>query len=105
MKTLKVLPEAYDDLDQAIGWFYEHADDPELGLRLRALFMAEARRIQLDPELHSCVYKQFRHVVLRPFKYLLYYRMTDDAVVLVLLVHGARNPRYIQNQLNNRKIP
>ncbi len=103
MRTLRVLPEAYDDLDQAISWFYHHTDDPNLNLRFRALFKEEANAILRDPEIHSMVYKKFRHVVLHPFKYLLFYRITSEEVVIVLLVHGARNPRYVQKQLNLRK--
>lgn len=90
------------DLDEAVGWLIEKSGDPALGTSLRRLFSSETRWIQRNALVPRIVYKRFRKVVLRPFKYLLFYRIHRNTVVIVLMVHGARDPRFIREQLRVR---
>jgi plasmid stabilization system protein ParE len=102
MNRARIIVEVFSDMREAVDW-YDLRDD-ELGDRLENEFYAALSKIAAHPLMHQSVYKEFRRVLLKPFPYLLYYRLDGGTVVVVLLFHAARNPHRARNLLDHRRF-
>jgi len=51
---------------------------------------------QRYPLAFRLVYRTFRRVLLRRFPYALFYQFTEDRIVVVAVLHQARDPRVVQ---------
>ena len=101
MKKLRILPEVWDDLDEAVAW-YDHQGGKELGDRFAAAFDAELEAIAELPRNHRKLYKDFSRVFAKPFPYAIYFRTYQDWVVVTLLWHTARNPDDLRSAFRKR---
>ena len=84
-------PRFLDDLDDAYTWIAPDSERAAERLldriaatieRLRQFPMTGALRENLAPELRS--------IRVRPFRHLIFYRIGEDEIVLIRLLHGAR---------------
>ncbi len=55
-------------------------------------------RIQDRPHLYAEEYKQVRRVGLRRFPYVVYYRIIEETVEIIAVVHGSRDPKHWQSR-------
>ncbi len=101
MKRLRVLPEVWDDLDEATAW-YDQQGGKELGDKLAAAFDAQLEPIAALAGTHRLLYKQFSRVFAMPFPYAIYFRIAGDWVVVTLLWHTAKNPADLKVTLDER---
>jgi len=101
MRHLRVLPEVWDDLDEAVSW-YDEQGGKVLGDRFAAAFDAQLEPIAEMAVTHRRVYKQFSRVFAKPFPYAIYFRIHEDWVVVTLLWHTARNPEDLKSSLDER---
>jgi plasmid stabilization system protein ParE len=51
---------------------------------------------QRYPLAFRLVHRTFRRVLLRRFPYALFYQFTEDRIVVVAVLHQARDPRVVQ---------
>jgi plasmid stabilization system protein ParE len=100
MKHSRVISAAFADLREAVDWYDLH--NFEIGSRLIAEFHVCVQKVTAQPLLYHPVYKEFRRVLLKPFPYLLYFRLDGETVVVMLLLHAARNPRLVRSLLDQR---
>jgi plasmid stabilization system protein ParE len=99
--SVRLLPELVDDAHEAFVWYETAATG--LGHEfLRSYFIALAS-VQRQPLLHRKVYQRFRRILLERFPYVLYFQVDQDSIVILLLIHGARDPVLIRRSLRNRK--
>ncbi|MHB1080124.1 MAG: type II toxin-antitoxin system RelE/ParE family toxin [Prosthecobacter sp.] len=101
MKQLRVLPEVWDDLDEAVAW-YDQQGGKEVGDKMAAAFDAQLEPIAAQAGTHRLIYKQFSRVLAKPFPYAIYFRIQDDWVVVTLLWHTAKNPEDLRSTLSER---
>ncbi len=101
MKQIRILPEVWDDLDEAASWYIQK-EDRELGRRFVAAFRSQLPEIASFAGTHRLIYKEFSRVFAKPFPYAIYFRIKDDWVVVTLLWHTAKNPADLKNTLNER---
>ncbi len=101
MKQLRVLPEVWDDLDEAVEW-YDQQGGKEVGDKLAAAFDAQFEPIAAQAGTHRLIYKQFSRVFAKPFPYAIYFRIKDEWVVVTLLWHTAKNPEDLKLTLSER---
>lgn len=78
------------DLAEASQWY--EAQRPGLGREFLDAAQDAARRIMAAPKGYAVVYKDRRRVLFARFPYSLVYRLIDDQVVVVAVVHAKRNP-------------
>jgi hypothetical protein len=95
MKQIRVLPEVWDDLDEAVTW-YDQQGGKELGDKLEPIAALAGT--------HRLIYKQFSRVFAKPFPYAIYFRIKDDWVVVTLLWHTAKNPTDLKSTLTERDL-
>lgn len=81
---------AKDELEEAAAWY----EDRQRGLGEEFLSeIAEAIDLAaLHPERHPFVLQGVQRAVLRRFPYAVYFRRRDQALVILAVFHGRRNP-------------
>lgn len=79
------------DLSEAFAYLELNA--PEQVDRLYGLFLeAVARAIPRMPNAYAPLFKHYRHIYLRPFKYYVAYQVTKETIDILAVRHGAERP-------------
>jgi plasmid stabilization system protein ParE len=86
-----VRPLAESDIAQAASWYERH----RAGLGLRFLDATDRLfdRLRISPLQFPLVSTDMRRALLHTFPYAVYFRVTDDAVVIFAVLHMRRDPR------------
>lgn len=91
MTPLVVRPAAAADIHDAYRWY--EAQRPALGER----FLTEVDRVMHSiterPARYSIVHRETRRALLRRFPYAVLYRVLDDTIFVVAVMHGSQNPK------------
>ena len=101
--ALRFLPEIVDDVMAGYAWYEEKA----LGLGEEFLRMAYACASELpqNPLMYPKVYGEFRRRLLRRFPYGVYFGIKEHEVIVFGVFHCARDPRTVQESLQDRGDP
>ena len=99
--NVRVLPEAFEDLWEAVDWYNERRDG--LGDEFEDLFYSSVQSIQRNPLIHGTVYRAFRRRILKRFPYSVYYRIHKEEIIVSLIFHLARNPATMSRILRSRE--
>ena len=86
---LRVSREAHADITEAVDWL--RARSEELPVRFRAELEAVYGSIVEYPDMYPVVYRRFRRALLRKFPYSVFYVVEPAAIVVMGVVHQARN--------------
>jgi len=99
-RRLVVSPEAEADLDAVCSWY----DAEKLGLsrELRVDFAEALRSISAHPLLPAMQYRKARRVLLKRFRYHLYYAVTADYINIIAFVHAHRHPKEWRRSIRSR---
>jgi hypothetical protein len=101
MRTLRLVSEVFTDLERAAKW-YRRAGGPPLAHRFSEAFYLAVEHLPSARLYPNPSYKEFRRIFVPEFPYKTYFRLTLNEVVIVLLIHSARNPRRVQRLLDKR---
>jgi plasmid stabilization system protein ParE len=101
MMPVRVLPEAFEDLAQAVDWYHRRRDG--LGDEFAELFFLSVQAIARNPRLRPQAYRDFRRHLLKRFPYCVYYRIHQQEIIVALIYHQARNPKILQRLLRERE--
>ncbi len=90
--SIKLLPIAYNDLQEAKKWYNEKRED--LGEEFKKAVNAEIEHIKRHPEHYQRIYKDLRQALLTRFPYAIFYSIesSKDRVVIFAVLHTRRNP-------------
>ncbi len=77
------------DLAEALAWYEEQA--PELGDGFREESAAVLRRLAHEPMIYRVRFADIRRLNLRRFPYGTFYFVTDETVIVIGVLHGARD--------------
>ena len=100
-RALRINPRLVDDAHEAFSW----CENVSTGLGhdfMRALEAAVFAAWR-NPLLYRRVFQGFRRILLHRFPYALYFHADNRVVRILLLTHGARNPRHISASVRQRK--
>jgi plasmid stabilization system protein ParE len=84
--------EAEKDLINAATWF---AGEVGIDLADRFIDLIESTIQQLaeNPEHYAVVHKNYRQCVIRPFSYIVTYRIKSHSIEILAVTHGSRDPK------------
>jgi plasmid stabilization system protein ParE len=103
--TRIVLPEAEDELREAMRWY--EARRSGLGLEFLGVIEDAMSRVTSTPlawpEWQDA--PRYRRMVLRRFPYLLFYEIRGDTVEFVAVAHARRRPGYWLSRLGPPSKP
>lgn len=57
-------------------------------------------RIETMPKMYAIVLRSVRRAKVRTFPYLIYYRLLDDRIEVIGVLHGSRNPKLWRERIN-----
>ena len=91
-----VRPSAQSDLDAAVMWYEEQQSG--LGLRFLDVIDQVLRRVRETPLQFPLIAADVRRALSPTFPYAVYFRATDDIVVILAVLHLRREPRKWRGQ-------
>ena len=99
--TVEFTREARQDILEAFLWY----EQQRIGLGDEfTLCLDEAReRMTHYPQAGQQAYTHYRRCLLRRFPYVLYYRLIQDRMIVVGVLHVKRQPQTIQERLSRNK--
>ena len=86
-----VRPAAAADIDEAFLWY--DGQRPGLGHEFLAAAQTLIDAVAQYPLRYPVARRNTRRALLRRFPYAIYFRIYDEAIVVVACMHGRRNPR------------
>jgi len=94
---LRLRAEAELDLADAALWY--EAQCPGLGHQLLDEVLAVFSSISKMPLSCQIVHRNTRRALVHRFPFGIYYRVEGNAIVVVAIMHGSRNPRRWKSRL------
>ena len=96
---IAVHPEADAESVEAVDYY--RARKPDLGLRFVNQLATVFSEIERHPERWPADEKGSRHIKLKGFPYLVFYRVRGDFVRVLAVSHGARKPGYWEDRISD----
>jgi plasmid stabilization system protein ParE len=91
------LPSALADVGTAYAWY--EAESRGLGVEFVEAVQAALERILEFPLASPVAHRDARRHLLERFPYCLYYRVVGEGLVVVALLHAARDPDRTETRL------
>jgi plasmid stabilization system protein ParE len=91
VKPARFRLEAEADVAAAFEWYERQR--PGLGDAFRRALDIAVAAVEDHPEGYAVLYRNTRRALLPRFPYGLYYRILDDNIAVVAVLHGKRHPR------------
>jgi plasmid stabilization system protein ParE len=90
-------PEAETEMEEA----YETlaAVREQLARAFVAIVDAKLQLLSINPKIHQKVFGEVRRAVLKKFKYVIYYYVEGNDLVVISVFHGNRDPRIWQDRV------
>jgi len=95
-------PEVLEEIAEAIEYLEQQR--PGTGARFRGEIDAAIARLQAFPHLARVRHRDVRLAVLRSFDYLIAYRMRDDEIRILAVLHGSRPPLTLERPGQRRVV-
>jgi plasmid stabilization system protein ParE len=89
MRSPVLSVDVRQDLIEAYAWYEKQ--NPGLGDRFLAAVKTTIFEICKSPEIHGFVLDDIRATLADPFPYVVYYRMLTDDILVIAVLHGARD--------------
>jgi plasmid stabilization system protein ParE len=86
-----VRPLAESDIDQAAHWYEDQR--PGLGLRFLDVVDLVMDRIRTAPLQFPSIAANVRRALLHTFPYAVYFRVTEETIIVLAVLHLRRDPR------------
>lgn len=91
--------EALAEFREAANYYDEQVD--HLGDRFVGQIEAGTARVLINPLMPRCFYRECRKVKADKFPYLVIYRVKNDVVQVLAIMHTSRHPDYWKSRLKN----
>jgi toxin ParE1/3/4 len=98
---LVIRPEAEADALAAFRWYNEQV--PGLGQEFLAEIDRALATIQANPEVSRKLHRAFRRVLTRRFPYGVFYVVHAERIVVVAILHTARDPQLWKKRSKNAR--
>ncbi len=99
MTSVWFLPSALDDVRTAYAWY--EGERPGLGDEFLEAVQSALDRILGFPLASPVVHRDARRSLVERFPYCVYYRVAGDGLVVVALLHAARDPDVPESRIRS----
>jgi len=96
MKAILFHPDAEAELIDAAVYYEQQQKD--LGKRFLTSIQDGINRIQINPSLYPIVYLDFRRCLIKTFPFDILFRIIQDRIVIIAVMHLHREPNYWKNR-------
>jgi plasmid stabilization system protein ParE len=87
-----VRPAAAADIEEAFAWYERQRSG--LGHEFLEALQATVDDVAGHPVKHPVIHRDTRRALLHRFPYGIFYRVYDEALVVVACMHGRRDPKH-----------
>ena len=87
---VEILPDAQADLTVARNWYDRQLAG--LGDRLVAAIETALKRVRQMPMMYAQEHRNIRSAGVNGFPFVLYYRIVDELIEVVAILHGSQSP-------------
>ena len=88
--TVRLTPEAEQDVDEAIRWYDQKSTT--LGDEFLKYVNKRIESIERNPEMYPRVHRKMRRALLERFPYQVLFEIDSNEVVVYAIYHCARDP-------------
>ena len=99
MYKLRTHPEADAELDEQLGYLRERT--LWQATRFADAFHGSLMRLRSHPTLSHFVWKEFRRYNIPGFSHAIIYRVEEDAIYVVAVIHEKRHPDYWKHRIDD----
>jgi plasmid stabilization system protein ParE len=96
-RSFIIQPDAEADIEAARDWYEQQK--PGLGTTFVAAIDSCFRRIQAMPGIYAVVARGVRLARIQRFPYVVLYRLTDDTIEVLAVMHTSRDPQTWQSRI------
>ena len=96
-RSLRIQPQAELDVSDAAAWYEEQR--PGLGIELLQELDSVMQRVVQSPFQFPLIQNEVRRALLRRFPYSAYFRVSDETVDLIAVLHQHRDPSTWQQRI------
>jgi plasmid stabilization system protein ParE len=89
---LLLRPAAAADIEEAYGWYERQREG--LGEEFLTSVEATLRDIVAHPTIYAVIHRETRRALLHRFPYGISYRLYDETVIVIAVMHGRRDPKH-----------
>lgn len=86
-----VRPEAEADIEEVAVWYESQRQG--LGQEFLGEVLGLCETIAENPAMYPVVHRHTRRALIRRFPFGVYFRIEDEQVIIVAVIHGSRHPR------------
>lgn len=90
-RTVRLRAEAETDLAEAAAWYENRR--PRLGRDFLNEISASLSGISERPFIYPEILRDTRRALIRRFPFGIYYRIENDEIVVIAVLHASRSPR------------
>lgn len=94
--TVHIRPDAEMDIEEAAIWYEKQRKG--LGDEFLDEVLNAVKVISENPYIYAVVLRQTRRALIHRFPFALYYRIEEDSLVVVAVIHGSRHPKRWQTR-------
>ncbi len=97
--TFKVYlqPDAEMDIEDAANWY--EFQQKGLGGGFLDEMLRAFKKIADNPFIYAVVYRETRRALIRRFPFAVYYRIEEDSIIVIAVMHGSRHPKRWQKRI------
>ena len=89
-------PEAEADIEEAAAWYEKQCDG--LGGEFLDAVLSVFETISENPNIYPIVHRHTRRSLIHRFPFGIYYRIEEESIVVVAVMHGSRHPKRWQKR-------
>lgn len=94
--AVQIRPEAEQDLEDAAIWYEQQ--QLTLGHDFLDAIDSEFQRIASSPMMYPVVHRETRRAIIQRFPFSIFYRIEDNVILVIAILHGSRNPQSWKNR-------
>ncbi len=88
--------EAEADIEEAAAWY--ETQRAGLGDEFLAEILIVLDAVLVNPKLFPIVHRETRRALIHRFPFGIYYRVEEESIVVIAIMHGTRHPRRWQGR-------
>jgi len=91
-----IRPDAEKDIETAATWYEMQREG--LGKAFLDEVLHAFETISDNPQMYVVVHRHTHRALIHRFPFAVYYRIEEDSLVVVAVMHGSRHPKQWQNR-------
>jgi plasmid stabilization system protein ParE len=100
--NLQFVPAVVTDIEKSVRYYRKI--QVELAAKFRESFNVSVEAIRRRPGRFPVIFDGHRRALLRSFPYAIYFKIDNEEIFVVLVIHSARRPQRAAALLRKRKI-